>query len=123
MSKEVAPIALIAVVFIVWTLIEKWGNRQHPKAPPQDVVAPPAVPEDGWYPMPCGTRLELRDTGFFIVLDPMQPPYRMFQGFDPEGRMCATCSDLQQLKTHCGRLAQDRAAFAPRSYADWLPRP
>lgn len=72
-----------------------------------------AMPSDGWYPLPGGTRLEYKATGFEIELRPQQAraPYVLVT---PEGFELAAGHLLQALKLTGAWAAGERAQFAPR---------
>jgi hypothetical protein len=65
---------------------------------------------DGWAPI-GGDRLELRDSGFFILLQPTNPhaPYWLF---NPESVLCGCNADLAMVKRYGERLAEERATFS-----------
>lgn len=83
-------------------------------------LAPPTKnPSSQWHAMPCGKRLELSDTGYYITLNP-EDPGKVYQGFTPEHLRLATGSDLAGLKRHIEGEARERAEFEPKS-AWWRP--
>ena len=77
-----------------------------------------AAPRDLWSPMPCGTRIELSDSGFYIVLETKDAKYP-YHAFSPEGDLFARGNDLRGLKRLAEERAKDRAEFQP--VKGWLP--
>lgn len=67
-----------------------------------------------WHPMPCGTRLELGDTGFWIFFRQGygETPY---SAFDPEGRQLLNGFSLTEIKFCLERMARERDEFKPRA--------
>jgi hypothetical protein len=93
--------------------------RQHLQATPPalpilgTIPAPEPAAGDAsrrWHAMP-GNRLELADTGFYIVLDlsPTQPLYALYS---PEHYRMGYGCDLVGLKAYGARLAAERHEFA-----------
>lgn len=72
---------------------------------------PPAQPSK-WHAMPCGTRLELGDTGYWIELvgKKGEQPYR---GYDPEGDCITTGFHLPKMKAALEEQAAYRDEFKP----------
>lgn len=62
--------------------------------------------------MPCGKRLELGATGFYITLNPDQPE-KVYQGFTPEHLRIVTGADLAGMKRYLEGQAKERAEFEP----------
>lgn len=81
----------------------------------QKVTSPrtaPAKSNSKWHPMPCGTRLELGASGYWINLlgKPGKPAY---VGYDPEGDVIASGPDLKGMKGYLEQQADYREEFAP----------
>lgn len=84
------------------------AERQRP-VPADEQAASPADP--GWYSLPGGGRIELGDTGFYILLqaDSALPYYLR----SPEHTAIAFGGDLEGLKKLGERMAAERRQFAP----------
>lgn len=85
---------------------------------PKLTLSPAPAAKAKWHAMPCGTRLELAGTGFYIALEPqnkMQP----YTSYSPEGVEIACASGLAILKALSEIRADERAEFAP--IKTWTP--
>ena len=83
-------------------------SNMAPPPPPAECTPAPAR----WYPMPCGTRLELGDTGYWIELAGKKGknPYR---GYGPEGDCITNGHNLPQMKALLEEQAAMRKEFEP----------
>lgn len=101
-----AGMAVAAGGYFAVKLWLEWRIRQL-TAQRNALPAPAAAPPQ-WTAMPGG-RLELGATGFYIVLDVVNPnPYHMHS---PEGRLIAYGAGLHAVKDLAERMARDRAEF------------
>lgn len=80
---------------------------------------PAQPPGSPWQAMPCGKRMELSDTGFYITLNPDEPS-RIYQGFTPEHLRIVTGADLAGMKKYLEGEARERAEFEPKAKG-WKP--
>lgn len=76
------------------------------------------APRWQWHAMPCGTRLELSDTGFYIILDTSNPEMT-YTGCTPEGAWRVRGNDLFHVKKFLEGEAAERAEFTP--VKGWRP--
>lgn len=73
---------------------------------------PTTKPAQQWHAMPCGTRLELGSTGFWIELVGKQGR-APFYGYDPEGDVIIKGPALDDMKAQLEKQAKFREEFAP----------
>ena len=66
--------------------------------------------------MPCGTRMELGATGYYILLAPDKDG-SAYQGFTPEHFRQVRGNDLAAMKTYLEGEARERAEFEPQPVA------
>lgn len=69
----------------------------------------PAAPE--WFSVPGG-RIELGDTGFYILLETngQESPYH---GYSPEGYLYGQSQELNVMKAYIEKRARERSEFNP----------
>lgn len=60
-----------------------------------------------WHPMPCATRLELGDTGYWIELVG-KPRQHTYQAYDPEGDVISKGGNLKKMKELLEEQARNR---------------
>lgn len=71
-----------------------------------------AAEKSKWWPSPCGKRLELGATGYWIQLVGRQGKLS-YAAFDPEGDCLARGEDLKTMKQGVEQFASFRSEFTP----------
>jgi hypothetical protein len=74
-----------------------------------------------WFSAPCGQRLELGTTGFYIQLDTGNKAVGVYRGYTPEGSEVGSANYLPTVKKFVEELAAHRAEFAP-PLLRWEPK-
>lgn len=68
-------------------------------------------PASDWHSLPGG-RIELGATGFYITINPSDPP-KIYQGFTPEHERIVYGRNLPEMKRYLEEEARERAEFDP----------
>lgn len=91
--------------------VQKLTADHAPAAAAPEAAPPGLTPCSRWHAMP-GQRIELADSGFYIVLD-LRPNRHLYSLFTPEHERCAYGPSLQMLKGYGEQLAAERLEFSP----------
>lgn len=93
-----------------FALVVAVGLRARKERAAKAIETPPEPQR--WFPMPCGTRLELEATGYWIELVGKKG-MQTYRGYDPEGDAIITGADLPGMKARLEEQAAYREEFAP----------
>lgn len=97
-------------------LLERLKNKPTKKPEATTQAATQTQPQR-WYAMPCGTRIELIQSGYWIELHPSRKDGE-FRGFTPEGVLMVTGGNLEGMKQFLEKKAAERAEFKPAA-VEW----
>lgn len=108
--------ALATFAYDRWKARKATAPAQKPA--PAAIQPPPRNPPSPWQwrAMPCGTRMELGATGFYIRLAPDKEG-AAYHGHTPEHFCCVRGNDLAAMKTYLEGEARERAEFEPQPVA------
>lgn len=111
------------ILMAVASALGRWTGKRlkalcQPEAsaePERQPAPPPRNPSSPWqwHAMPCGKRMELGATGFYIVLAPDKDG-AAYQGFTPEHFRQTRGNDLAAMKRFLEGEARERAEFEPQ---------